>query len=782
MDRRHPLSNCEDCPLFDKGNAFVPSLLPQGARVALVGEAPGYQEGREGIPFAGPSGKLLDMVLEKRGLNRNEMVLTNATLCRTPDNAAPSATAVRCCRPRLEAELAEVDTIVAMGNTATGAILKKDVKITQERVGPAKKIDYNGREVRLIPTIHPSACLRVSDFFPYLMSDLDKVNATDQEPWEVPEIQIMNDPFALDSLPDTIIEVAVDIETGVEKDDVFTHPSELLCVGLSWNKRQALVLSEEFLATPVGKDALRRFLRGKNIVCHNGKFDLQVLKNLGYCDDDVELYFDTMLASYTTDERPGTNSLDFNGQEILGTPNWKGVIGKYLPNKQASYSNVPRDILYEYNAYDVAVTFELFELFQEFYARPENDDLRRAHDMMVMFSNALTDVERDGIRIDLPYNRELTERYGEILDPLEEALKPWVNNPRSWKQIKEALIVPSMRPHNHWDTIDKIPSTDADHLEEYMEIGVAKKKDGLVKFCQLLLEYRKEHKLFSTYVKGITKRVNGGRVYPTYLLHGTTSGRSACRNPNVQNVARSPLIRKQFVPDLGNVFVQGDYSGAELRVVSVESGDEYLQANLDGWNRMVAAQLFGDNYDSEQYVRGKAMVHGTNYGRESYSIAVEFDMPEAEAEKYQSDYKKMIPGVVAWQEDIKRQVLAGRTLTTPFGRRRRYWLVTKDNQKDIIKEALSFKPQSIASDINFHALVALHERFERDYRGVAFVRIPVHDSVLTECREDLRDEIAEVVRTTMEAAALKYTDKVPFKVDIEWGYNWGEKNELGAPA
>jgi uracil-DNA glycosylase family 4 len=773
-EQRHPLADCANCPLNTPDTIFVPSEIHEGAKIAFVGEAPGYQEAKEGRPFTGPSGKLLNMVLQKYGIERNESIMTNACLCRPQDNATPPQGAIRACRPRLEEEIKDVETIVALGNTAAQAILKKQVKITQERIGPAKWLE-DGR--KFIPTIHPAACLRVSDHFPFLLMDIGKVVEEEVISWKEPKYKVWETPgevrMGLKQLAQVCLPgdaIVVDIETDYDKEEMYEHRSQgVLCIGLAWCADKAVVLGEGAIQDNKVRTLVGDFLRQRRTIAHNGKYDLQELKYHGY--GRLELWFDTMLASYALDERPGTNSLDYNGQEILGTPNWKGVVKQYINPKKESYALIPRDVLYKYNANDVVVTWRLYELFDKALGR--HDKLRDLHDMMVEFSNEMVYVEKDGVRVDVEYNRKLMGDYLQILDPIEEKLKPWVDNPRSPKQVKEAMARLTGKQ------VENIATTDADALETLGEWAVSARNQECATFCRLMLEYRLEHKRYSTYVKGIAKRVKDDRVYPTYLIHGTTSGRYSSRNPNLQNQPRHEIIRKQYIPNDGNIFVQGDYKGAELRVVAVESGDEYLLANLDDWNKMVATRLYGPDYDGEQYVRGKAMVHGTNYGREAYSIAMEYDMSEIAAAKYQREYLAMIPDVVEWQDFIKKTVLSGQPLRTAFGRRRRFWLITKENRKDLIKEGLSFVPQSTSSDINNNALVRLRKRFARDYQGVAWVRIPVHDSILTECREDLRDEIAVVVRDTMELTALElYTDTIPFKVDMEWGYNWGEKKEL----
>ena len=139
MEPKAPLANCSECPLKDE--RFVPSLIPEGRpRLAVVGEAPGFQETAYGEPFKGPSGKLLDKVLNHHGFQRKEVLYTNVCLCRPEDNATPPAAAQSACRQRLIHELADsgVQDVVALGGTAVGALVDDPRTITTLRVGPPR--------------------------------------------------------------------------------------------------------------------------------------------------------------------------------------------------------------------------------------------------------------------------------------------------------------------------------------------------------------------------------------------------------------------------------------------------------------------------------------------------------------------------------------------------------------------------------------------------------------------------------------------------------------------
>jgi len=140
---------------------------PRTAEVMLVGEQPGDQEDRQGHPFVGPSGRLLDEGLAAAGIDRRRVYVTNAVkhfkfvrieLTKRRLHKKPTAAEVRACRPWLEAEIRLIKprVIVALGATAAQALLGSRFKVTEQRGRP---VESEWAEA-VIATVHPSAVLR----------------------------------------------------------------------------------------------------------------------------------------------------------------------------------------------------------------------------------------------------------------------------------------------------------------------------------------------------------------------------------------------------------------------------------------------------------------------------------------------------------------------------------------------------------------------------------------------------------------------------------------------
>ena len=159
---------CRGCPLWKDATQTVFGVGPPSARLVLVGEQPGDREDRDGAPFVGPAGALLDRALEKAGIDRDAVYLTNAVKHfkwkprgKRRLHQTPRAGEIVACKPWLEAELEAIEprALVALGATAARSLLGNRVKVTKDR----------GRllETPLAPvaavTVHPSAILRVRD-------------------------------------------------------------------------------------------------------------------------------------------------------------------------------------------------------------------------------------------------------------------------------------------------------------------------------------------------------------------------------------------------------------------------------------------------------------------------------------------------------------------------------------------------------------------------------------------------------------------------------------------
>ena len=150
-------SVCTDCSLSETRTTVVFSDGSAEAEIMFVGEAPGYHEDQQGVPFVGAAGKLLDRLLGEIGVKREDVYIANVLKCRPPGNRDPRPEEIDACKGYLRGQITLVDpkVVVTLGNFSTKLLLKRDVGITKLR-GQI----YPWWNRHLVPTFHPAAALR----------------------------------------------------------------------------------------------------------------------------------------------------------------------------------------------------------------------------------------------------------------------------------------------------------------------------------------------------------------------------------------------------------------------------------------------------------------------------------------------------------------------------------------------------------------------------------------------------------------------------------------------
>lgn len=149
---------CTRCGLCEGRTQVVFGMGDPNADLMFVGEGPGAEEDRQGQPFVGRSGKLLDRLMqEEMGLDRSTTYIANVVKCRPPQNRDPRPEEIAACRPYLESQIELIDprVVVTLGNFSSKLLLGTSTGITRLR-GHA----YSWGERVLVPTLHPAAVLR----------------------------------------------------------------------------------------------------------------------------------------------------------------------------------------------------------------------------------------------------------------------------------------------------------------------------------------------------------------------------------------------------------------------------------------------------------------------------------------------------------------------------------------------------------------------------------------------------------------------------------------------
>jgi len=155
------VQTCTRCPLHETRAKAVFGAGDANADLMFVGEAPGADEDRQGLPFVGRAGQLLNQMLEGIGLSREEVFIANVLKSRPPGNRDPQPLEIEACKPYLFRQIALIEptVICTLGNFATKLLTGNPAGITRVRGAPQVH-ELGGRTVFLLPLFHPAAALR----------------------------------------------------------------------------------------------------------------------------------------------------------------------------------------------------------------------------------------------------------------------------------------------------------------------------------------------------------------------------------------------------------------------------------------------------------------------------------------------------------------------------------------------------------------------------------------------------------------------------------------------
>jgi uracil-DNA glycosylase len=183
------VSGCTRCRLSQGRTQVVFGVGNPHADLMFVGEAPGFHEDKQGVPFVGQAGKLLDRLLGGIGLERSEVYIANVLKCRPPGNRDPQPDEIESCEPHLfrQIELIQPRVVATLGNFATKLLSGKPTGITRVH-GQEQEVTLGGNRVLLYPLYHPAAALYTPAMLNVLQEDFRRIpELMGRE--EIPEIE-----------------------------------------------------------------------------------------------------------------------------------------------------------------------------------------------------------------------------------------------------------------------------------------------------------------------------------------------------------------------------------------------------------------------------------------------------------------------------------------------------------------------------------------------------------------------------------------------------------------
>ena len=749
----------------------VKGVGPKNARIAIVGEAPGRDEEREGVPFVGASGRVLNSSLKKAGIKRYECYLTNVVKTRPPKNdfsifyedkkkTKPKEELI-VARAKLIDEINEINpnVTIALGGEAVKALTgQDDAKITNWRGSI-----MNTLVGKVVPTFHPAYILRVWKANPIMLADLNRAREESLTPDIIlPKRKLLTAPTfsevkAFLEYCKTQEYLSFDIET-MQGDEWFID-----CVGLAPASDYAMCiplcntdrtpywsLDEEIMVLQMLADVLSDYKIKK--IGQNAQYDIIFLESLGVPVNN--LWFDTM-----------------NAAKVLNPEFLKGLdFLTSIYTREPYYKDTSRVDRWVYNAKDAACTYEVaFELRRDMAEAGVLDFyFSHVHPLISLY----IDVQQLGVNIDQEKKALASESVNTAIEDMRAKLLKIAGkklNVKSTKDMRQYLYEDLRMPkkYNKAGNLD----TSKNVIRDFH------RKTGR-EDLSIILNLRKSRSNKSTYINADTDI--DGRMRTAYDVSGTETGRLSSKKAangkgmNLQNVEHG-VYREMFVPDKGFKFLGADLSQAENRVVAYLSKDKAMIEVVEGEGDIHtnnAAMIFDkpvDKITREERNLGKRITHGANYLMGSHTFAIYAETPVKDAKFHLRTYHGTYPGVGMWHRQVERIIRQTRTLTNPFGRKRYF---NERMGQDLFREAVAFVPQSTVADLLHRATLNIRARLPHPARVV----LQLHDAITIQVPDD--EWYIEICKKIMEEELTK-----PFEIEgrsicipteVKIGDNWEE--------
>ena len=426
--------------------------------------------------------------------------------------------------------------------------------------------------------------------------------------------------------------------------------AELVGMAFSWEKHKGyyVLFPESKELTQEILEIFRPFFENSSItkIGQNLKYDIKVLAK--YNIQVLGILFDTMIAHYLLNP-DAKHNMDILSENYLhySPISIETLIGK-KGKGQLSMRRVPPQEQKEYAVEDTDVTLQLKNIFEQQLQKYNAEKLFSQIESPLV--QVLADMELEGIRIDVPFLKSLSDDIEKDIFSLQQAVYEQAGetfNLSSPKQLGDILF-------EKLKLISKPKKTKTGQYATSEEIlsELAPKH----KIVANVLEYRQLQKLQSTYIDALPKEVNSttGRVHTTYMQAVTATGRLSSNNPNLQNIPirteRGQQIRKAFVPrNEDYTLLSADYSQIELRVIAALSGEKnMIEAFLQNQDihRSTAAKVFNVDIQSvtrEQRSHAKTVNFGIIYGVSAFGLSNQTELSRSESKELIDTYYQTYP-------------------------------------------------------------------------------------------------------------------------------------------
>jgi len=391
-------------------------------------------------------------------------------------------------------------------------------------------------------------------------------------------------------------------------------------------------------------------------------------------------------------------------------------------------------------------------------------------------THVLFKMEHEGVKIDPARLQTMSNELGATHAKLEQEMYSMVGyefNIGSPAQLSEVLF-----------TKLQLPTTGIKRGKTGYSTGQAEldKLRGQHPIIELIEKTRELAKLKNTYTDALPKLADDHqRIHTTFNQDVASTGRLSSTNPNLQNIPiRSELgrkIRDAFVADEGHVLVSADYSQFELRLAAVLAGDQQL---IDDFNENVdvhtktASDVYGipmEEVTKNQRRDAKVINFGVLYGMSPHGLAANTGMTFSEARKFIDQYFELRAPIRRFLDATLEQARKAGYVETHYGRRRPTPDIHSSNfavRAGAERAAMNMPIQGTEADLMKKAMLEVEQKLASHGKQI----LQIHDSILVECAPENADEIAKILKETMEAVAPDLA--ITLSVDVSLGKTWGE--------
>jgi len=506
----------------------------------------------------------------------------------------------------------------------------------------------------------------------------------------------------------------------------------------------------------------------------NMKYDAKILARVGIKINPID---DTMLISYAQNGGLHNHGMNFLSERYLDHVPIpiKTLLG--TGKSAITFDSVPIDEATRYAAEDADITLRLWQnLKPKLHLKKVTTVYETLERPLVPI---LVEMEMNGIKVDRDSLSRMSNGFAQKMAALEFEIHELAGrsfNLGSPKQLGEILFDEMSMPGGKKGKTGAY-ATGVDVLEE---LAMEHVLPGRV------LDWRQLSKLKSTYTDALQEHIHPetGRVHTSYSIAGTSTGRLASTDPNLQNIPiRSEdgrKIREAFVADTGNSLVALDYSQIELRILAhIADIGTLKQAFADGIDihSLTASQMFDvplAEMTPEIRRKAKAINFGVIYGISGFGLARNLRIPRAEAQAFIDTYFKRFPEIRTYMDDTVMFAKENGYVKTLFGRKiHTPEIGAKGPHAGFAKRAAINAPiQGTAADVIRRAMIRMPDAIS----GIpAKMLLQVHDELLFEVENSAVDQLKLVAKEVMEQASLPTIKlDVPLIVDAGVGQNWAE--------